>query len=532
MSSECQASTAGDATGTSLGDAFAKLVDGLDRDTVCGKRVEALLIDRSWQQSVARLAEALASSALLPGAEMHAAESDQAERLRVLLAIDKALAPVWPGWGAPLPAALVPVRRHWQRTGRLSGDPARVGGVVLLRHVQPARPPAQEEQDTVFRSLVRVDAHAWTHLNHVKIPASHDLSAETVATRSVLVAVCPFTADLDEVAVHTHQSEGKHYYRLEGLREPNVVSDRIRQLIPVLDESGADVAVLPEGVLSPHALATWRSELRATYRSRPQKSRLRWIMVGTGLTSEGEVRNTGVLLHRSGVELGRQHKRYPFTFTQSTDWRVHEVHPGAYEDIDRTGPRTLLESEYGRVAVTICEDLSRPLVQEHGLRQAGPSLLLVPVFNMPFATHNWARTGATQLLFDIGTRAVVVNSLAVAHRWPEQSPWCYGIATATPDPPGSWTMTPGLATGSDALALNVFRVSLSGTTDPDTFLEADSHLVVPTPNDESAPTDRRSRGTQRRSAERRTTIDLTRAELGVEERRVPGSDRREAGRRT
>lgn len=527
MSSECQASTADPAVSeTLLGDAFAKLVDGLDRDTVCSGRVEALLTDRTWQHCVASLADVLAASAAVPLAELRAAESDQTERLKVLLAIDRALAAVWPGWGAPLPIALVPVRRHWQQTGRLSGDPASVGGVVLLRHVQPARPPAQDELETVFKSLVRVDAQAWAHLDHVKLPPAFDLSAESVASRSMLVAVCPFTDDLDEVALRVHEADDKHYYRLEGLSDPDVVSDRIHRLIPLLDASGADLAVLPEGVLSPHALETWRTELRATYRSRPKESRLRWIMVGSGPTTVGEARNTGVLLHRSGVELARQHKRYPFTFTQSTEWRVHEVHPGAFEDIDRTGPRTLLESEYGRLAVTICEDLARPLVQERGLRQAGPSLLLVPVFNMPFATHNWARAGATQLLLDTGTRAVVVNSLAVASRWPEERPWCYAIATSYPDPPGSWTVRPGLATGSDALDVDVFRLALDGTP------ETDSPTDSPVGDDAALPADQRAFGSERGAAERGTTIDLTRTEPGVDERRAAVSERRAGERRT
>lgn len=422
---------------TVLGDTFARLWDGVERDLVCSRYGEELLEDRNWRGAKAALAQRISETGWVPDTALELAEKDQGERLRLMLALDEALAPVWPGWGSPVPPALVPTRSYWARHGRLSGEPQKVGGAVLIRHVRPQRPEGPAELETVFNTLVRIDPTHWKLLEHRSVPSALDFASERTARGALTIAVCPFAADLQEFEVYKGRRARRSLYRLAG-RDCPTVRERVRRLIPILDRSGADIAVLPEGILSPSLRELWVTELQNSFRRRPRESSLRWILIGTGPAEPGSTRNTAVVLHRSGTEIGRQDKRFPFRFTQAADWKLEDVvEPNADEDIERGGLRLIIESEFGRVAVTICEDLSRPLVFENGLRQASPSLLLVPVFNMPFGDYSWARAGSKDVLLDIGTRVVVINSLAVASRWPHLDP-CYALGTFRTQGPNSY----------------------------------------------------------------------------------------------
>lgn len=443
---------------TDLGDAFASLWDGLDAGLVCSRHGEDILDDANWRRSKSSLATRIAERGLIPKDVHDAAQVHQAERLRLLLAIDEAMATVWPGWGWPIPNALLPVRRQWSQTGRLSSEPKNIGGAVLIRHVTPQRPASREEVDTLFRNLLRVDEHGWGEISHQRVPVAMDFSSDRVSRGQLTIATCPFTADLADIDIYTDRKKGQATYRLAG-RDCQTLRDRIHDVIPLLDRSGADLAVLPEGILSPSLLSAWSDELRTSFPGRPRDSALRWVLVGTGPASEGSTRNTAVVLHRSGKELVRQDKRYPFTFTQSADWRMGDlVESGAQEDIERGGERMVIESEFGRVSITICEDLSRPLVFEGGLRQAGSSLLLVPVFNKPFEEHNWARRGASEALLHIGSRVVVANSLAVASRWPELEP-CYALGIFHTEGIDSWEVRPERSIGEHALTVKTFSLT-------------------------------------------------------------------------
>ncbi len=443
----------------------------------------------------------------------------------MLLALDEALAPVWPGWDRPISRELMPVRSHWVQTGRLSSEPERVGGAVLLRNVHPQRPESREELDTLCKALVRVDSREWASLAHYRVPVQLDLSADGDARRRLRVAVCPFIAKLDDMDIHTGHRGSHAVYRLAG-RDCQRLHERVRQLIPLLDSSGADLAFLPEGVLCPSLLETWRKELRSSYKARPRESALRWLLVGTGPADEGSTRNTAVVLHRSGTLIAQQDKRYPFRFTQPREWRLDDVvEPGAHEDIERGGSRTVLESDFGRVAITICEDLSRPLVFDEGLRQAGPSLLLVPVFNMPFAQHNWARAGAKDALLHIGTRVIVTNSLAVADRWPELEP-CFALGIFHTKEPDSWEVEPERRIANDPTAIEFFEVSPSPL--PRFSMSDAPSMPQRDPSREPSGSYRSRRTEQRRKvADRRRIIDLSGVEASQEERRtLSGVDRR------
>lgn len=447
---------------TDLGDTFGLLWDGLDRDFVCSRQGEKLLGDTAWRHAGQLVGQDIEECGSVPVAALKAAEADQSLRFQLMLALDAVLGSVWPGWGCPIPRTLLQIRRHWKQYGRISSDPEDTGGAVLLRHVHPQRPDGPAELETVFRNVVRVDRAHWADLDYHRVPTSQDFSAYKVGSMSLKIAVCPFVADLNDLDIYTGVNPERPTYRLQG-RDCAALRSRIAAAVPLLDGSGADLAVLPEGILSPELLTIWIEQLKQSFHTRPRDSQLRWILVGTGPADPGSTRNTAVLLHRSGLEIGRQDKRYPFTIAQADLWGIaHLIAPGATEDIERGGRRLMLESEFGRVAITICEDLARSSTFEHGIRQASPSIVLVPVFDRPFPEYNWARTNATDLLQDVGSRVIVANSLALAGKsGRDQLSPCFALAILRASPPNSWTVVPERGAGVDPLTVRLFDIGPS-----------------------------------------------------------------------
>lgn len=147
----------------------------------------------------------------------------------------------------------------------------------------------------------------------------------------------------------------------------------------------------------------------------PDDGRLQWLLVGTGPVGGGDPpANRGVLLMREGGhEILRYDKQFDFTLTPEIirKWRLEALGPGpTLEDIRPGGKVVIREGALGRVAIVICEDLSRPCEL---LGQFGVSHLFVPVFSAPLRIGSWERWAADRHVDEFGGSVIVANSLAV-----------------------------------------------------------------------------------------------------------------------
>ncbi|MFD0852543.1 hypothetical protein ACFQ07_09930, partial [Actinomadura adrarensis] len=73
----------------------------------------------------------------------------------------------------------------------------------------------------------------------------------------------------------------------------------------------------------------------------------------------------------------------------------------------------LLDMSLGRLAVLICEDLSRSLGWERELLSCGVSHLLVPIFSKPILRYRWEQQAAERQIAALGSWVTVSNSLVV-----------------------------------------------------------------------------------------------------------------------
>ena len=120
------------------------------------------------------------------------------------------------------------------------------------------------------------------------------------------------------------------------------------------------------------------------------------------------------------MEFHRQAKLYPFTLTsqQISDWRLDGILKSqSEEDMTRGRKLYIRDTTWGRIAVLICEDLTKLLEERIGraVKGYGVSLLIAPVFSDEVIEHRWEHSQAKVWADQAGARTVVANSLAIPH---------------------------------------------------------------------------------------------------------------------
>jgi predicted amidohydrolase len=394
------------------GDLFATIYDSLPDSAFAEREAE------TWpgRPEVRRISKRVVTHILNHGvADPNAAQEaidkhGDAGRYAVLWGLDRAL-----DYASPYSSLHESEKLHWlvadyPLTNRV--DSGAIPGAVLFRCSYPGGPRNLPRKDTVF-SLVRVPEDVWEHINLVRIPEESDvvLTPSDHGPVRVVIACVP-VADEHDMEVQPVSTAAGPAYRLV-LHDTEALRDRVQVVVNKLDQSGADIAVVPEGCLSDGLLKHWKDVLLST--APPPDSRLSWLVVGTGPVGVGEPPfNRAVVLDRDGEELTVQDKEFDFTLDeeQAHRWGLHHlVGAGArFEDIQLGQERQMLESRVGRVSVLICEDLSRGIdVGEH-VRACGASHALVPVFS---GGLGWSIGAATNFARETGAWTVVSNSLVV-----------------------------------------------------------------------------------------------------------------------
>ncbi|WP_026416206.1 hypothetical protein [Actinomadura oligospora] len=343
-----------------------------------------------------------------------AADEDRG-RFTLLLALDGALALANPYGPFHDASALTGITVRYLVEGRL--DSGAAGGALLPRCALPGRPDGLRTLPDFF-GVHRVPPHLWDGIEHTQLAAVHDphLSRDV----PVEVGCAPLMESYDDVRIGFAERAERTVYRLDPA-DSAAVRSRVRTIIRKLDGAGARIAVLPEATLSDGLLEVWKE---AAFDTARPGSPLRLLMLGSGPLGGGDPPpNRAVLIDRwTGTELLVQDKLSPFVLgeQQLRDWAP----PGApragtaEEDIAPGATVRLLDCSLGRLAVLICEDLSRADRWDRELMAAGASHLLVPIFSKPILRFRWEEQNAQRQVNTLGAWVVVANSLVVGNTMP------------------------------------------------------------------------------------------------------------------
>ncbi|MWK37345.1 hypothetical protein GEV43_26925 [Actinomadura sp. J1-007] len=343
----------------------------------------------------------------------HVEEKGDLGRFTVLLGLDIALAhvnPYGPYHDAPaLTGALV----NYLTDGRFNGPGTQ--GALLPRCAFPGRPLGRRTKAEFF-GLHRIPPDEWERIDHSVLPAVND--PHFTRDQPVTVGCAPVLESFDDIEIDFERRHGMTVYRLRPM-DSVMVRTRIKAIIRRLDESGAQLAVMPELSLSDSLLEHWKEVAFDTADRDRDRRPLRFILLGTGpLGTTDPPPNRAVLLDRwTGQELLVQDKLSGFTLdaAQMRLWRLPDAPAaGTAEEYATPGSKiSLLDSSLGRLAVLICEDLSRSIGWERELLSCGVSHLLVPIFSKPILEHRWEQQGAERQVGSLGTWVTVANSLVV-----------------------------------------------------------------------------------------------------------------------
>jgi hypothetical protein len=223
---------------------------------------------------------------------------------------------------------------------------------------------------------------------------------------------------------HPSTPAGRYYSAAPNRRS---VRGRIETALAALDASGAHIGLVPEAACDDVLLREWTRLCQRT--PAPPGSQLTFLLVGTGpvtATDAGRSRvataadvppNRGVVLHRrTGEPLLLQDKQRGFSMDERylRDSGLHRTLGS--ETIDELLPTApalnLLESTIGRLAVLVCEDLSRVATVGADAVASAVSLALAPILATPILIDRWQQRAGAVLVAE-GTAVAVANSLAL-----------------------------------------------------------------------------------------------------------------------
>ncbi len=334
-------------------------------------------------------------------------------RFAILLGLDAALAyasPYSPYHDAP---ALSGVLIQYLTEGRLNSDER--DGALLPRCAFPGRPLGRRTKAEFF-GVHRVPPAEWERIDHSVLPAVND--AHFNRDEPVTIGCAPVLETFDDVEIGFEHRYDMTLYRLRPV-DSDAVRKRIRTIVRRLDEAGARIAVMPEIALSDGLLEHWKEVAYDTAGRDRDQHPLRYIMLGSGPLGPGDPPpNRAVLIDRwTGEELLVQDKLSGFTLDQDQMrlWRLPGApESGTADEHIQPGTRvSVLDMALGRLAVLICEDLTRSIGWERELLACGVSHLLVPIFSKPILRYRWEQQGAERQIATLGSWVTVANSLVV-----------------------------------------------------------------------------------------------------------------------
>jgi predicted amidohydrolase len=396
-------------------DLFCELFDGLGPAEFRGGGAETWLGDDRVRELALEI-EAAAVDGTLEADAVRAsiADGESTARFAVLVGLDAALAHAVPSAGGPVPPALSEPALRYAESGRL--DSGAHPGALLPRFARPGRGgQLPTEPADAFGSVVRVGESEWSACDHHSLPIHARLSRPD-REGGLRIATAPLIREPDELAWEAEERAGVRFYRIHPAT-PASIQRRIDRVIASWDEQGATIGVAPELCLSQELLRRWRAALRE--REGAETSRLRLVLAGSGnVDGAAPPANTAVVLDAlTGEVLVRQSKIHPFNFTPDDIelWGLGDRFSGPIDEDLRPGERLgIIEAGGARLAILVCEDLSRLHAFAALLHSHGVSLILVPVFARPTKDRRWERSRAEVYGDATGSSVIVANSLVIA----------------------------------------------------------------------------------------------------------------------
>ncbi|MFC7303936.1 nitrilase-related carbon-nitrogen hydrolase [Streptomyces monticola] len=331
-----------------------------------------------------------------------------------LTGLDQALATTNPFNGARCASALNKIARRYNEKNQLNDPDGPTAGKLLPRCTRPGKLVAQPTGKPDFFNVHRVTAENCRNVHHVGFKQRN--GAHFTGKKAIPIGSAPLLESYRDLQFEFDVRDGITYYKVSPVDER--LRDRINHVVKKLDDSGAEIGVMPESTLSNALAAHWGTHLGQT----PEGSRLRWILLGTGPLGEGDPPpNRAVLVDRSTGETILTHdKMHGFTMGQgqADRWQLPErpEHELAAEYLEHGGTVTVAETAIGRVAVLICEDVKQSTDWEAPLRAFGVSHLFVPLFSSPISNQmppRWDVQAAARCVEVVGAWVVLANSLAV-----------------------------------------------------------------------------------------------------------------------
>jgi predicted amidohydrolase len=349
-----------------------------------------------------------------PGQVMTILDNDGGDRgvFTVLRGIDWALATINPWSPSYDYGNLAELATRYASTGQLNDGPM-TEGALLPRGAYPGRPRGTNSKALHF-GVHRVTPGSWTKIRYKLLPHRHEPSRFRPG-QCVPVGCAPLLETFDDVRFELRRRDGYSGFRLTPV-DSSALRDRISKVIRKLDDTAAEIGVIPEATLTDDLLSYWKGEV---VRTKAHGNQLRWLLVGTGPLGEDDPPpNRAVLLDRlTGREILSQDKLTAFILApdQASGWHLPCELNGdsAAEDITRGSTVAVLETSLGRLAILICEDLNQSFVWERELIECGISHLFVPIFSKPIMQYRWEQTGAERQVNNTGAWLVIANSLAV-----------------------------------------------------------------------------------------------------------------------
>lgn len=413
------------------GDAFCRMYPAwsLDADV---NEIDSLR--ESFRVDIRSRADEIART----GGAVDRASSGTTEMFVELCAIDEALSTCLPSGAGGYSPTLAAVAALCAAEGRLNTSEDL--GLLLPRWTIRGGPG--EVTDRLADAFASVVFVAPAHAHHLSIRAVPPHADVPFGTR-LRFAFAPVLTRVEDVRFESGTglpgAPTAAWYSLAP--DPAVVESQIDELIEAFDASGAHIALCPEAALSEPLLKVWQSRLRSV--DRPLGSPLRFVLLGSGpfpIAGDPRPSNRAVVVHRDSGQVLLEHDKFaPFNFgvNQVESWGLDAQLPTTaplHERIRRGTSSEMLESRVGRVAVLVCEDLTR-----HGepvpdaVTAAAPSVLLVPIFAKAVRRYFWEEQAASRHATLFGTTVAVSNSSVVRDPVSGDNNFCL-VARSDADP--------------------------------------------------------------------------------------------------
>lgn len=330
------------------------------------------------------------------------------------------------------------LRRHWQENGNLLSDD--VKGYLLPMEPRPHRwawryKPQRRTEEDYFKEFVRwrcEDSPNYTIKVSV-IPETYVWSGWP--NNRLRIGVVPLVGSVEDFDVRFWGEDvGTPCFSM-SVKDSAAVRDDALRALEASAKDGCDIVVFPELCLTPEIQESLRERL-VTLGDYP------WLVIaGSARTpvDKGGVTahyNQALAFDQSGKQKLAHHKQYQYSMTVGEQKRYGLLE--AFGQLERMEDMEvepfeleILDTDIGRIAVLICEDLSVTHVVERLVIKFGLNWLFVPVLDGCQKPDRWTAHFGRQYAKS-GTCVVVATSLSLARQ---------DLSSAgTPGPPGVGTV--------------------------------------------------------------------------------------------